>query len=78
MIVPLDKIQSLRLTAGPVQRRLRLATLHVDTAGRRWQASARCRDHEEAERMLWELSARARLARRAVSQRVAAIAAAPA
>jgi putative membrane protein len=64
VIVPLDKIQSARLTTGPVQRRLRLATLHVDTAGRRWEASARCRDQDEAERMLWELTARARLARR--------------
>jgi len=32
--VPLEKVQSLRHVQGPVQRRLRLASVHVDTAGR--------------------------------------------
>ncbi len=34
-VVPLAKVQSLRTTYGPWQRRLGLASLHVDTAGRR-------------------------------------------
>ena len=34
-VVPLAKVQSLRLTVGPLQRRLGLASLHADTAGRR-------------------------------------------
>jgi len=32
--VPLEKVQSLRHVQGPVQRRLSLASVHVDTAGR--------------------------------------------
>jgi putative membrane protein len=32
-IIPLDKVQSLRLDRSWLQRRLRLSTLHVDTAG---------------------------------------------
>lgn len=71
VIVPLDKIQSLRLHSGPVQRRLRLATLSIDTAGQRWQAAARCRDQAEAERLIWQLSERARLARRGAARPVA-------
>ena len=77
VVVPLDKIQSLRLASGPLQRRLRLATLHVDTAGQRWQAAARCRDAAEAERWLWQLSDAARLARRS-ALRAPAVAPAPA
>ena len=34
-VAPLAKVQSLRLTQGPLQRRLGLASLVVDTAGRR-------------------------------------------
>lgn len=34
-VVPLAKVQSLRVTQGPWQRRLGLASLHADTAGRR-------------------------------------------
>ena len=63
-MVPLLKVQSVRLESGPLLRALRLATVHVDTAGRRWQASASCRDQEEADQMLWAVSERARLARR--------------
>jgi len=65
VIIPLEKIQSLRLRSGPWQRRLRLATLHVDTAGRRWKASAWCRDDAEAAALLDRLSGLARSARRA-------------
>jgi putative membrane protein len=64
VVAPLDKMQSVRFTQGPVQRALRLASTHVDTAGQRWQASAHCRDENEAETMLWHLSERARQARR--------------
>lgn len=61
--VPLAKVQSLRLSQGPVQRRLRLATLHVDAAGRHMTAPVHDRDADEAERLLVELSAACRAAR---------------
>jgi putative membrane protein len=32
-IVPVAKLQSLRISQGPIQRRLGLASLHIDTAG---------------------------------------------
>jgi putative membrane protein len=62
--VPLEKVQSLRRVQGPVQRRLRLATIHVDTAGRNVHAALRDRDVEEADAALAELVAAARAARR--------------
>ncbi|MDT7538425.1 MAG: putative rane protein [Actinomycetota bacterium] len=63
-VVPLAKIQSLRLTSGPWQQRLRLATLHADTAGRRLPGGrAPHRDAGEAGQLLVELALRARLAR---------------
>lgn len=62
--VPLQKAQSLRLVQGPVQRRLALATVHVDTAGRAVHASLRDRDVPEADRALLELTDLARAARR--------------
>ena len=61
--VPLAKVQSIRWTPGPAQRRLRLATVHIDTAGQRWQAAARDRDATEAEALLTELPGLARMAR---------------
>ncbi|MGA7987690.1 MAG: PH domain-containing protein [Candidatus Dormiibacterota bacterium] len=64
IIVPLVKVQSVRLKSGPLQRAFRVATVDVDTAGRRWQASARCRDEGEALEMLRHISERARLSRR--------------
>jgi putative membrane protein len=65
-VVPLAKVQSLRLTSGPWQQRLGLATLHADTAGRRLPgAKAHHRDLDEAKALLVELSGRARAARRA-------------
>lgn len=63
VVVPLAKVQSIRWTQGPVQRRLRLATVHVDTAGRHWKAAARDRDLTESQELLTELPARARIAR---------------
>jgi putative membrane protein len=67
-VVPLAKVQSLRLLQGPWQRRLRLATVVADTAGRRLgAAAARHRDADEAAALLEDLTTRARAARRAVS-----------
>ena len=67
-VVPLAKIQSLRLTSGPWQRRLGLATVHAETAGRRLSgAAAAHRDGDEARGLLVELTARSRAARRAAS-----------
>jgi putative membrane protein len=62
--VPLEKAQSLRYVQGPVQRRLRLASVHVDTAGRSVHATLRDRDAGEASRALAELTDLARAARR--------------
>jgi putative membrane protein len=62
-------VQSLRLVQGPVQRRLRLATIHVDTAGRNVHAALRDRDVEEADSALAELVELARMARRGVIHR---------
>lgn len=65
-VVPLAKVQSLRLTSGPWQRRLGLASLHADSAGRRLTGGvARHRDGAEARALLDELSARTRAARAA-------------
>ena len=63
--VPFEKVQSLRRVEGPAQRRLRLVTIHVDTAGRNVHASLRDRDRAEADRALEELIGLARAARRA-------------
>ena len=63
--VPLEKAQSLRRVQGPVQRRLGLASVHVDTAGRSVHAVIRDRDVAEADSALEELTASARAARRA-------------
>jgi putative membrane protein len=62
--VPLEKVQSLRHVQGPVQRRLSLASVHVDTAGRTVHATLRDRDASEAGRALAELTDLARVARR--------------
>jgi putative membrane protein len=62
--VPLEKVQSLRHVQGPVQRRLHLASVHVDTAGRAVHATLRDREAVEATRALEELTDLARAARR--------------
>jgi putative membrane protein len=62
--VPLEKVQSLRHVQGPVQRRLNLASVHVDTAGRTVHATLRDRDAAEAKRALSDLTDLARAARR--------------
>ena len=65
VIVPLEKVQSLRYRQGPVQRWLRLASVHADTAGRHWQASAICRDVADADRLFEHLTIASRDARKA-------------
>ncbi|MGA9761483.1 MAG: PH domain-containing protein [Gaiellaceae bacterium] len=60
----LEKVQSLRRVQGPIQRRLQLATVHVDTAGHSVHAAIRDRDVSEADRALAELSELARVERR--------------
>jgi putative membrane protein len=62
--VPLAKVQSFRRVQGPVQRRLGLASIHLDTAGRSVHANLRDRDVEEADSVLGSLVALARAARR--------------
>ena len=39
--VPLEKVQSVRWVQGPLQRRLGLATIHLDVAGKRVSARIR-------------------------------------
>ncbi|MGS2615445.1 PH domain-containing protein [Micromonospora sp. LZ34] len=63
-IVPYARIQSVRVVQGPIQRRLRLATVHADTAGGAG-AAAHDRDLAEAWALAAELTARAHGARRA-------------
>ncbi|MGN9892131.1 PH domain-containing protein [Micromonospora sp. L31] len=62
-IVPYARIQSVRVVQGPAQRRLRLATVHADTAGGSG-AAAHDRDLTEAWALAAELIARAHAARR--------------
>lgn len=66
--VPLAKIQSIRWSEGPVQRRLGLASVHLDTAGRSVYAVARDRDAAEAGRILTALPEACRRARSAASR----------
>jgi putative membrane protein len=61
--VPLAKVQSVRLLEGPIQRPLRLSSIHLDTAGRKLHAVLRDRDQVEAARLLAELPDRCRRAR---------------
>ncbi|MEQ4306002.1 PH domain-containing protein [Plantactinospora sp. B6F1] len=62
LVVPYARIQSVRVVQGPLQRRLRLATVYADTAGGP-AAAARDRDLYEAWALAAELTARARAAR---------------
>lgn len=65
-VVPLARVQSLRLSQGPLQRRLGLTSLHVDTAGRRLPGTvAPHRGDAEAARLLAETTTLARAARAA-------------
>ena len=62
--VPLEKVQSVRMVTGPAQRVLSLASVHLDAAGRRVRAEFRDRPAEEAERLVEDLAALSRGARR--------------
>jgi putative membrane protein len=55
--VPLAKVQSIRATEGPVQRRLGLATLHLDVAGAGACATLQDRDTGETLELLAQLPA---------------------
>jgi putative membrane protein len=61
--VPLEKVQSVRWVQGPWQRRLRLATVRLDVAGRRVTASIQDRGVAEADELLGRLPDLARAAR---------------
>lgn len=63
--VPLAKLQSVRRSEGPLQRRLGLANVHLDTAGRSVHAVARDRDTAEADALVDWLATVARAARSA-------------
>jgi putative membrane protein len=63
-LVPLSKVQSIRSVEGPVQRALRVSSIHLDTAGRNVHAELRDRDRLEAAALLHELPERCRAARR--------------
>jgi putative membrane protein len=62
--VPLTKVQSVRRAEGPVQRRLGLATVLIDTAGKRFGAALRDVDGEGSFEDLERLTVLARSARR--------------
>jgi putative membrane protein len=61
--VPLDKVQSIRWVQGPLQSRLRLATVHLDVAGKRVSAKIQDRSAAEALEILARLPDLARAAR---------------
>jgi putative membrane protein len=61
--IPLEKAQSIRRVQGPVQRRLGLATVHVDAAGKDTRAELRDRAAAEADMLVAELSHLSRAAR---------------
>jgi putative membrane protein len=62
--VPMVKAQSIRRIQGPWQRRLGLATVHLDAAGKRVRAEFRDRSVEEADRLMDDLTALSRAARK--------------
>jgi len=61
--VPLEKVQSIRWVQGPWQRRLGLASIRLDVAGRRVTASIQDRSAAEAGELLGRLPDLARAAR---------------
>jgi putative membrane protein len=67
-LVPYARLQSVRVVQGPLQRRLRLATVYADTAGGR-SGQARDRDIAEAWALAEQLASRARQAREPVPDR---------
>jgi putative membrane protein len=71
--VPLTKVQSLRFVQGPLQRKLKLATIYLDTAGRSVHAAIRDRDADEARTQLADLTLLCRAARRTTGARRAPV-----
>jgi putative membrane protein len=63
VVVPLEKVQSIRWSQGPISRRMRLASVHIDTAGRHFTGSARFRDVAEAQVWMGTLPDLARVRR---------------
>jgi putative membrane protein len=63
-LVPYERIQSVRVRQGPLQRMLRLASVWADCAGDRVAAVAPHRDVREARTLATALADRARAARR--------------
>jgi putative membrane protein len=61
--VPLEKVQSIRWVQGPVQRRLGLASVRLDVAGKRVTADIKDRDAAEAGELLRRLPDLTRAAR---------------
>ena len=66
--VPLEKVQSIRWVQGPVQRRMGLASVKLDVAGKRVTASITDRSEAEAADLLARLPAQARAARTRASE----------
>jgi putative membrane protein len=64
-VVPHAKTQSVRLSQGPVQRRLALATVHVDTTPGPVDATIRHRPATQARQIVEDQAMRSRLARKA-------------
>jgi putative membrane protein len=62
-LVPHAKVQSVRLTRGPWERLLRVADIHVDTGANK-TVTARLRDAEEAQALLYAQADRSRTGRR--------------
>jgi putative membrane protein len=64
VVVPYGRIQSIRVVQRPLQRLLRLASVHIDTAGNGLPAIAEHRRIAEIRPLVTELAERARAARR--------------
>lgn len=62
--IPMVKAQSVRRIQGPLQRRLGLATVHFDAAGRRVRAEFHDRAVGEADRLVDDLTTLSRAARK--------------
>jgi putative membrane protein len=76
--VPLAKTQSVRFIQGPLQRRLGLATVHLDAAGKRVRAEFRERQQDEARSLVTELAALSRKARKQTGRAAPVVPAGPA
>jgi len=63
VVVPYGRIQSIRVVQRPLQRLLRLASVHIDTAGAGLPAIAEHRQVAEIRPLVTELAERARAAR---------------